>query len=110
MPQECEGLTKEDESCKYVHDRKYCSSNYSSASHVVIIGPGSNEGFEDEEHGDENDWNDDDGERRGMPEFLFYVSGEKKVPPCTMNATEDGCKGRHEQGVQVLGMVMLWNI
>ena len=42
--------------------------------------------------------------------LLFRVSGEKRVPSCTMNCTEDGAKGHQEQGVQILRKSMAWDI
>jgi len=45
-----------------------------------------------------------------MPEFLFFVGGEWKVPSCTMNATEDGAEDKEGQYVPVLGISMPWNV
>ena len=56
---------------------------------------------------------DGDGKRSDTPELLLCVSGERKVPSCTMNATEDDRKGHHEEGVRELGIFVtstLWNI
>jgi len=38
------------------------------------------------------------------------VSGERKIPPSTMNATKDGAKDQQEQEVQVLGILMPWGV
>jgi len=45
-----------------------------------------------------------------MPEALLLVSEERKIPSCTMNATEDGDKGHQEKGVEPLGISMTGNI
>lgn len=67
-----------------------------------------NEG--DEGGGQRSDWDNGDSERGDAPEFLSCVSGERKIPPCTMNGTEGGGKGNQEQDVQVLGISVLWNV
>ena len=75
---------------------------------------------EDEEKDDEEDDNDDieddieddneggggdgactnwiNGDSNGgdAPELLLGISGERKIPPCTMNATEDGAKDKQK--------------
>ena len=61
----------------------------------------------DEECGD---WDYCDSERCDAPEFLFCVSGEWKVPTSTVNGTENGAKGKQEQGVEVMGISMLWDV
>ena len=67
---------------------------------------------EAEDEGEDEKDEEDDSEGRGYtnwlngdssggdaPEILFCVSGERKIPPCTMNATEDGAKDKQGQGV-----------
>jgi hypothetical protein len=55
-------------------------------------------------------WDYSDSQRCDTPEFLLCVSGERKVPPRTVNATEDDAKGNQEQDVVPLGISMLWNV
>jgi len=54
-----------------------------------------------------------DNERCDMPEFPFCVSGKRKVPPSTVNCTEEGTKNNKGQAVPVvgpLGISKFWNI
>ena len=81
---------------------------------------GEDEGEDDNDEEDDNDDNEDDkeddneggggdgactnwinGDSNGgdAPELLFSISGERKIPPCTMNATEDGAKDKQKQEV-----------
>ena len=46
--------------------------------------------------GDCSNWENGDSNGGDVPEFLFSVSGERKVPACTMNATEDGATDQQE--------------
>ena len=116
VPQERDGLTEEYESCGCIYERE----DYRNHSTHDSIGIGT--GFKDvedefdEEHDEEGDreytdWNDGDGKRGDTPEFLFSGSGERKVPPRTVNATKDRAKGQKDQGMkQRVGMLMLWNV
>ena len=67
---------------------------------------------EGEDEGEDEKDEEDDSEGKGYtkrmngdsnggeaPELLFCVSGERKIPPCTMNATEDGTKDKQRQEV-----------
>jgi len=91
-------------------------------------GNGADDGADDDDDSD-NDENDDDAygednetegdcsngkysdnQRSDVPELLFCVSGERKVPSCTMNATEDGAKGDQERIVEQLGISVFWDV
>ena len=133
VPQECDGLTEEYESCRCIHkcedyerncshdaDNEYKDSpndclNDVHDSFILLIALEFDGKVVKEFEGDETDWNcsdrnDGDGERSDTPELLFCISGEGKVPCCTMNGTEEGAKDHQEQGVQPLGMRMFWDI
>src|SRR6266511_3555373 len=65
---------------------------------------------EDENEGGCSNWENGDSNGGDTPEYLFCVSGEKKMPACTMNATEEGAKRNEEQDLHVLGISMFWNV
>jgi len=70
----------------------------------------SNDGVDDESKGECGNWDYSDSKRCHTPEFLLCVSGENKVPPRTVNATEDGAEGNQEQDVVPLAMSVDWNV
>ena len=76
---------------------------------------GEDDGEDDEDDTDDNEDDNEDNEGDGdgvctnwrngdnnggdAPELLFSISGERKIPPCTMNATEDGAKDKQKEEV-----------
>lgn len=73
---------------------------------------GNDEGDQDDNsrEGNRGNWEDGDRHRGNMPEFLFRVSGERKIPACTMNDTEDGARDQQKQDVPVRGILMPWDV
>jgi hypothetical protein len=111
--QECDSLTKEYESCGHIHERegyRNKPNRYIDSCGTGIDTEDAKESFDDEKEDDEKRRNDGNGERSDTPEILFCVCGEKEVPTSAVNATEDSGKGRHEEGMPVLGILMLWGI
>ena len=80
VPQECNGLTEEYKSCSHVDgcDDKKCECR--QPREVACRKDGCDEG------------KDGDSERGETPEHQLEERGERKIPSCTMNATENGGK------------------
>lgn len=67
-------------------------------------------GVDDEREGECDNWDYGNSQRCDSPEFLLCVSGEKKVPPRTVDATEGGAKGNQKEDVIPLGIPMVWDV
>jgi len=70
-------------------------------------GAGGDPGQDSESNWDYSNRKNGDDNRGDAPELLF---SKREIPPCTMNATEDGAEGQQEQGVQVLGILVPRNV
>jgi len=108
VPQERQCQTKQNKPGKHIRKRTE-NENYSDS----VIGEGSNGwGKAGPDDGDREcgDRGYSDSQGCNTPEFLLCVSGERKVPPRTMNATKCDAKGNQEKDVEPLGESMLWNV
>ena len=103
VPQECDGLTEEEEPCSCV--QKYTDNPRNQGAHATskLKGIGSKEGKgESDDAADDggSDWDsarkDGNSKRSDTPEVLLGVSWERTVPSYTMNATEDGAEDQQE--------------
>jgi len=114
VPQQCQCQCKKQKPGRRIRKQ----GEHKSPSHCFVeIGAGfknCEEGSDDEDDGEREghhaNRDNGDSEGSGMPEFLFYVSGERKVPPCTVNPTEDCAKSHQEEDVEVPGILMRWNV
>ena len=113
VPQECNGMTEEYESCSciqgYDGNISRCKGRPKEDIRITGVAINKNE-CEEETDRDCDDWKDGDSERGDTPENLLGVRGERKVPSCTMNATENGAKNQQEEEVPVQVILVKWSI
>jgi len=94
-------------------NKKNCDDNDGDDDEDDAANDGEDDGVDYEDDGEDEsctNWDNSDSKGGDAPEFLFCGSVERKIPPCTMNATEGGAKDQQEQRVQVLGILMPWNV
>ena len=111
VSQKCKCQPKQYKPGRHIHE---CADNERHHAEVREGIKGRGEVFGDEEGNDNegqyDDWDYSDRQRCNTPEFLLYISGERKVPPRTVNTTEDGAKCHQEQDVVPYGISVIWNV
>jgi len=115
VPQQCQGQSEKHEPSKCIHGHGDYESQI--AQDFVIIGFGFKDceadfdgTIDDEGDGEYSNWDNGDSEGGDTPKFLFCISGERKIPPCTMDSTEEGAKSNEEEGMKVRGISVSWNV
>ena len=98
VPQECNGLNDEYESRSHVDGCDDFKRDSRRTTEAASKKDGCDEG------------KDGDNERGDTPEHQLEERGERKIPCCTMNATENGGKSKEEKGNPVPAILMLWTI
>ena len=96
VPQECNSLTEEYESCSCI-----CYDDHHE--YYKIRDPG----YENDQDGYE-EGKDGYSDRGDPPEHPLGVRRERKIPSCAMNATKNGGKNQQEEKIQGLVILMPW--